>query len=85
MYQSLSRRIGQQTFATQQNVLNYLNYTFSKDCAEKESYGFFLGGFYATEEMSAKRCGQILNGLLRLGIPKSELKYLEINAVHFFA
>lgn len=75
MYQSLSRRIGQQTFATQQNVLNDLNYTFSKDCAEKESYGFFLGGFYATEEMSAKRCGQILNGLLRLGIPKSELKY----------
>jgi hypothetical protein len=64
------------------DITHKLNYTFSKECAQNESFDFFLGSFLATEYMSAKRCKQLFDGLLRLGVDRKELEYLEI---HFTA
>ncbi len=56
----------------------------------EQDHAFFAGSFLATEIMSAKRCGQILAGLARLGFasdgrphggaPARERTYLEIHA-----
>jgi hypothetical protein len=62
-----------------QEQLRRLNYTFSDECAQEQDGGFFLGSFWATEIMSAKRCGQIYGGLRRHGVPDSELKYMHIH------
>lgn len=59
--------------------LERLNYTFSPQCAAEQDAGFFLGGFWATELMSAKRCLQIHRGLKRNGVPDSALTYLRIH------
>jgi len=58
-----------------------LNYTFSGECANERDFGFFLGGFYATEIMSAKRCELLMQGLIRLGIGETFLEYLRIHAI----
>lgn len=55
--------------------LRRLNYTFSRECADRESFGFFVGGFLATEKMAAKRCRQLHAGLRRAGVA-SGLEYL---------
>lgn len=60
-------------------VLKTLNYTFSEVCSLDHDFGFFLGGFFATETMSAKRCRQIYNGLRRLGIADESLTYFRIH------
>jgi hypothetical protein len=60
-------------------VLSKLNYTFSEECANETDYGFFIGGFLATEIMSAKRCRQIYNGLKRHGVIENKLKYLTLH------
>lgn len=62
------------------DVLRDLNYTFSEESAARESFAFFAGSFHATEVMSEKRCRQILNGLLRLGVAESELEYLLLHS-----
>lgn len=56
-----------------------LNYTFSSQCASERDIGFFLGGFWATEIMSARRCAQIYRGLRRLGIDDRPLTYFRIH------
>lgn len=56
-----------------------LNYTFSAECAEERDIGFFLGGFWATEIMSGKRCGQLYRGLRRNGVPDTALTYMKIH------
>lgn len=61
-------------------VLRDLNYVFSPECAQRESFGFFCGCFYATELMSAKRCSQTLMGLRRLGLAETELRYLVLHS-----
>lgn len=60
--------------------LRILNYTFNEECLREKNFAFFLGGFFATEVMSAKRCAQILQGLKRNCIPKEYLKFMEIHA-----
>lgn len=60
-------------------VLDTLNYTFSQQCAEKKSFSFFLGSFWATEIMSAKRCSQLYEQLKKLGIQKDKMLYLDIH------
>ncbi|MEZ4363064.1 MAG: iron-containing redox enzyme family protein [Kofleriaceae bacterium] len=62
-----------------ERVLEELNYTFSARCAAEEDLGFFLGGFWATELMSAKRCHQLFLGLRRANLAPEELTYLEIH------
>lgn len=62
-----------------QSVLATLNYTFSEQCTSEEEAGFFLGGFWATELMSAKRCAQLYRGLKRLGVEEGALVYLKIH------
>ena len=59
-----------------------LNRTFSPDAVREEDYGYFLGVFFATEIMHAKRAGQLMSGLVRNGIDKSKLMYL---IIHFEA
>lgn len=56
-----------------------LNYTFSAECAREQDIGFFLGSFWATEIMSAKRCGQLYRGLRRNDVPDSALTYMHIH------
>lgn len=79
-----TRAPGQPTF--DQDQLHELNYTFSAECAQEQDAGFFLGSFWATEIMSAKRCGQLYGGLRRHGVPDSELTYMhihfEVDAAH---
>ena len=60
--------------------LQILNYTFNEECPNERNFAFFLGGFFATEIMSAKRCMQILQGLRRNDISKEYLKFMEIHA-----
>jgi len=60
-------------------TLDTLNYTFSARCAHEQNSAFFSGGFFATELMSAKRCAQLFNGLVRNGIPGEQLTYLKIH------
>jgi hypothetical protein len=60
-------------------ILRTLNYTFSECCAREEDWGFFLGGFWATELMSAKRCAQLYRGLRRLAVEDGPLHYLKIH------
>ena len=60
--------------------LEVLNYTFSDQCAEEQGIGFFIGSFFATEMMSAKRNSQMLAGLTRLGIPEDKLIYFRLHS-----
>lgn len=60
--------------------LHVLNYTFNEDCVKEKDFAFFLGGFFATEIMSAKRCSQILEGLKRNNVSKEHLVFMEIHA-----
>lgn len=60
-------------------ALAKLNYTFSEECANEREFAFFVGGFYATEIMAAKRCAQLHRGLIRLGFGSDELTYLKIH------
>ncbi|MCG8425540.1 MAG: iron-containing redox enzyme family protein [Proteobacteria bacterium] len=62
-----------------QDRLAELNYTFSERCAEERDIGFFLGGFWATEIMSAKRCLQIYRGLRRNRVADGPLEYFRIH------
>ncbi|MGZ3773281.1 MAG: iron-containing redox enzyme family protein [Pseudobdellovibrionaceae bacterium] len=78
MLELLHQRVPSSTKINYEKLEN-LNYTFSEKAAQNESYGFFLGGFYATEVMSAKRSQNILDGLLRLGFEKTALPYLTIH------
>lgn len=69
MMADLARRLGDPPEpAVDEEVLARLNYTFSAECARERPFGFFLGGFFATEVMSAKRCSQLLDGLRRCGV-----------------
>lgn len=79
MMTGLEKRFSRGATTLDHAVLARLNYTFSGDCARERSFGFFCGSFYATEIMSAKRCEQLLQGLLRLDVPLSELEYLRIH------
>jgi hypothetical protein len=63
----------------EQDRLDRLNYTFSAECSREQNAGFFLGSFWATEIMSAKRCGQIYRGLRRNDVPDSALNYMHIH------
>lgn len=59
--------------------LDDLNYTFSQRCVEEQSFSFFIGSFWATEIMSAKRCRQVYEGLRRCGVEDDVLEYLHIH------
>jgi hypothetical protein len=61
-------------------VLDALNYTFSARCAEDHEVAFFVGGFLATEIMSARRCAQIRMALVRLGVDPGKFAYLRLHA-----
>jgi len=60
--------------------LKLLNYTFSKECALKESFEFFCGGFFATERMAAKRYGQLVLAFERLQIPPEDYHFIRIHS-----
>jgi len=68
------------TIDLDQSIISTLNYTFSEESERERSFSFFLGSFYATEYMSAKRCLQLYQGLIRLGVPTDKLIYL---STHF--
>ena len=60
--------------------LAVLNYTFSPQCAENENFGFFCGGFFATELMASKRYDQLIAGFDRLDIPRGEIEFIVIHS-----
>ena len=79
MHRELLGELGEPTFELEHARLDRLNYLFSAACAAERSVGFFLGGFLATELMSAKRCAQIGAGLRRVG-SKVDLTYFDLHA-----
>lgn len=60
--------------------LETLNYTFSPLCVDEQSFGFFCGGFFATELMAGKRYEQLIHGLDRFGIGKDEIEFIVIHS-----
>lgn len=60
--------------------LKVLNYPLSEECYKEQNFGYFLGFFYTTELMHAKRAGQLLHALRKLGIGDENLEYLIIHA-----
>lgn len=59
-----------------------LNYTFSPNARDQHDFGFFIGGFFSTELMHAKRARQLYDGLIRTGIGRENLTYF---IIHFEA
>jgi hypothetical protein len=62
-----------------QDQIAELNYTFSERCVKEQDYGFFLGSFFATETTSPKRIDNLLMGLLRLGVAREPLAFLDLH------
>jgi len=78
MVDALDARVPDRTEFDQEQ-LDSVNYTFSAECAEEQDSGFFLGSFFATEIMSARRCLQLWQGLRRVGVEEKDLTYLKIH------
>ncbi len=60
-------------------VIENVNYTFSLEAVAEQSFEYFIGGLFATELMSHKRYGQLLEGFKRLGISKDQLYFIDLH------
>ncbi|MEK7991106.1 MAG: iron-containing redox enzyme family protein [Thiotrichaceae bacterium] len=79
MYDDLKKQAGDLNIEIDAEQTACLNYIFGDTCAKEQNFGFFLGGFLATEFMSQKRCQQLWDGLRRLNI-ETDFEYLELHA-----
>lgn len=60
--------------------LKTLNYTFSPECVIEQDFGFFCGGFYATERMAGKRYDQLIAGLQRFQIARADIEFMVLHS-----
>ncbi len=66
--------------AVDHEKLKALNYTFTPECVSEKEFGFFCGGFFATERMAGKRYDQLIEGLQRFQIPKSDIEFMVLHS-----